>query len=112
MDHAERIYIQPMNLAALLKQQRVDTPVVPFNEAEDRVIEMDFTSANTSLTAAILADTSSFSAYITKTLQDANARYGIGGYDEYREIYSRSAVFDSIDSTEEPRRLHLGIDIW
>jgi murein DD-endopeptidase MepM/ murein hydrolase activator NlpD len=112
MDLAERIYFQPMNTEALLKQLRVDTPIVPFNEKEDRVIEMDFTSANTSLTEAILTDTPGFSGYITKTLQDANARYGIGGYNEYREIYSRSAVFDAGDSTEEPRRLHLGIDIW
>lgn len=101
-----------MNIQALLEQLRVKTPIVPFNEKEERFIEMDFTSANTTLTAAILADTSSFSAYITKHLQDANARYGIGGYNEYREIYSRSAVFDSGDSAAEPRRLHLGIDIW
>lgn len=101
-----------MNIQALLAQTRVPGPLVPFDEGEDRFVEMDFTAANTSLTAAILADTSSFSAYITKTLQDAGAVYGIGGYDEYREIYSRSAVFDAGDPTDEPRRLHLGTDIW
>jgi hypothetical protein len=37
------------------------------------------------------------------------ARYGIGGYMEHRTIYSRSAHFDTAD---EPRRLHLGVDIW
>ena len=38
--------------------------------------------------------------------------YGIGGYGEYREVYSRSRVFDGTFPGEEPRRLHLGIDIW
>ena len=35
--------------------------------------------------------------------------YGIGGYNELRTVYGRSNLFDSSD---EPRRLHLGIDIW
>ena len=42
-------------------------------------------------------------------LRTNNAKYGIGGYNEHRTIYSRSAHFDS---SEEPRRLHLGTDIW
>jgi murein DD-endopeptidase MepM/ murein hydrolase activator NlpD len=37
--------------------------------------------------------------------------YGIGGYAEQRTVYSRSKVFDAPDGGE-PRRLHLGTDIW
>jgi murein DD-endopeptidase MepM/ murein hydrolase activator NlpD len=44
-----------------------------------------------------------------KNYISASATYGIGGYDEHRTVYSRSKVFDTI---EEPRRLHLGVDIW
>jgi murein DD-endopeptidase MepM/ murein hydrolase activator NlpD len=44
-------------------------------------------------------------------LQEAGATYGIGGYNEHRTIYSRSAVFDAAEASE-PRRLHLGTDIW
>ena len=40
------------------------------------------------------------------------AVYGIGGYAEHRTIYSRSRLFDGENGEEEPRRLHLGIDIW
>lgn len=39
----------------------------------------------------------------------ANCKYGIGGYNEYRTLYARSKHFDT---DEEPRRLHLGTDIW
>ena len=42
-------------------------------------------------------------------MREANATYGIGGYAEHRTIYSRSTVFDT---GGEPRRLHLGTDVW
>jgi murein DD-endopeptidase MepM/ murein hydrolase activator NlpD len=45
-------------------------------------------------------------------LENKNAKYGIGGYGEYRTVYSKSKVFDGETPEEEPRRLHLGIDIW
>ena len=85
-------------------------PVVPFEEG-DRLLPLDFTEKNTELTDAILANTSLFTNYINSKLEASAARYGIGGYGEHRTIYSRSRVFDSTEG-EEPRRLHLGLDIW
>jgi len=83
--------------------------VVDFNVARDKLLPLDFTAANTELTHEILADTELFSEWVNGKLAKANARYGIGGYNEHRTIYGRSTHFDTI---EEPRRLHLGIDIW
>jgi murein DD-endopeptidase MepM/ murein hydrolase activator NlpD len=82
--------------------------VVPFDPVKDRLLLLDFTEKNSDLAAMILNDTKLFSEYINDKLREANAKYGIGGYDEHRTIYSRSGIFDG----EEPRRLHLGIDIW
>lgn len=87
-------------------------PVVPFDPAADKILPMDFTEKNTALTEEVLKDTNAFSAYINETLAGAGARYGIGGYNEHRTVYSRSKVFDSPVPGEEPRRLHLGTDIW
>jgi len=84
-------------------------PVVPF-EKEEGLLLMDFTAANTALTDEILGDTALFSEYVEAQLQKAGVKYGIGGYNEHRTIYSRSQVFNT--ATEEPRRLHLGTDIW
>lgn len=83
--------------------------VVDFNSATDGLLPFDFTANNTELTTDILADTDLFSNWVDEKLAKNKARYGIGGYNEHRTIYSRSAHFDA---TEEPRRLHLGIDIW
>ena len=83
--------------------------VVPFDPENDKLLLLDFTAANTDLNDYILNNTEKFSTYINTKLQITNAKYGIGGYDEHRTVYSRSKVFDSAD---EPRRLHLGVDIW
>ena len=84
--------------------------VVPFNN-DDKLLLMDFTEANQELSDEILANTELFTSWINNKISKSNARYGIGGYNEHRTVYRRSAVFDTGDEME-PRRLHLGIDIW
>ena len=64
--------------------------VVPF-EVRDRLLKLDFTEKNKELTEEMLLDTARFSAYIDRKLE--GYKYGIGGYDEHRTIYSRSEVF-------------------
>jgi peptidoglycan LD-endopeptidase LytH len=85
-------------------------PVVSYEKA-DKFLLLDFTNNNTELTGEILKDTSVFTKYINSKLATSGAKYGIGGYGEHRTIYSRSNVFNAKNG-EEPRRLHLGIDIW
>lgn len=88
--------------------------VVAFDETVDKLVLMDFTEANNELTADIINDVMKFSNYINAKRQTKNAKpsLGIGGYDEHRTVYSRSKVFDAVEEGEEPRRHHLGIDIW
>jgi peptidoglycan LD-endopeptidase LytH len=86
-------------------------PVVPFDSAADKLLLLDFTDRNTELTSEILNNTELYTVYINSKLHAAGARYGIGGYGENRTIYSRSRVFDAPPG-EEPRRLHLGMDVW
>jgi len=95
----------------LRKFQHIYHAVVPFNKANDKLLLMDFTTTNETLTPEIFDDTEKFSSYMNTQLQNANALYGIGGYNENRAIYSRSKHFDSL-LNKEPRRIHLGIDIW
>jgi peptidoglycan LD-endopeptidase LytH len=85
--------------------------VVPFDREKDRLLLMNFTQGNMLLNDEIVADINLFTKYIDTTILAAKAAYGIGGYNELRTVYSRSEVFKAVDGVE-PRRLHLGIDIW
>lgn len=96
----------------LREHQQHFAPIIPFDPAKDKLLAMDFTPANTALPDEVLKDTMQFTHWINDQLHAAGARYGIGGYAEHRTIYSRSHVFDAANKEEEPRRLHLGIDIW
>ena len=102
--------MQTSSLISLLqKHQAAFHQVVPFIPSTDKLFPFDFTENNKELNAEQIADTESFANYINGQLKNHQCRYGIGGYNEHRTLYARSKHFDS---GEEPRRLHLGIDIW
>ena len=104
--------IEKSKLTELLQKHQVQfDAVVPFDTLHDKLLLLDFTENNEELTDEILSDTNAFSDYVSSKLKKANCTYGIGGYAEHRTVYSRSKHFDS-PIGEEPRRLHLGIDIW
>lgn len=75
-------------------------------------MKIDLTGNNPDLTIDIVEDTARFSAYINSKLKGVHSKWGIGGYNEHRTIYNRSRVFDALHGNDEPRRLHLGTDIW
>lgn len=83
--------------------------VVDFKKGTDQLLPFDFTGENRSLSADTIGDTSRFTEWVEHQLEAHHCRYGIGGYNEHRTLYARSSHFDS---GEEPRRLHLGVDIW
>ncbi|MDB5087218.1 MAG: peptidase, partial [Mucilaginibacter sp.] len=90
-------------------QPDITGKVVDFDAVADSLYHFDLTASNPELDADTFSDTEKFSYWINKKLSGSNCKYGIGGYMEHRTIYARSAHFDTED---EPRRLHLGIDIW
>jgi murein DD-endopeptidase MepM/ murein hydrolase activator NlpD len=91
-----------------LLRHTVISPVVPL-DAGDKLLRMNLTATNSELNAETFTSTERFSAWVEDLLHRKGARYGVGGYAEHRTIYARSEKFDG---PEEPRRLHLGIDIW
>src|SRR5882672_2158867 len=100
-------------LISLLEKNAGDFhPVIPFDPSRDKLLLLDLTETNKELTSDILSDTNKFSHFINNQLTKAGARYAIGGYGEHRTVYSRSKVFDAKEPGDEPRRLHLGTDIW
>ena len=97
--------------------------IVPFEPGKDKLCLFDFTDHNKELSEEEIADTEKFANYINNQLKKYGCRYGIGGYGEHRTLYARSKHFDvahnnfhpaemETESEAEPRRLHLGTDIW
>jgi peptidoglycan LD-endopeptidase LytH len=84
-------------------------PVLDIDLNGPDVTKLDFSANNVLLTLENLKDTSRFEALIHSILAEKNAQVGIGGYLENRVIYRRSEHFNSVD---EPRSIHLGIDVW
>jgi murein DD-endopeptidase MepM/ murein hydrolase activator NlpD len=83
--------------------------VVDYNSVTDKLHKFNLTASNIELDHNIVWDTVKFSNWINAKLKATNSRYGIGGYMEHRTLYARSPLFDA---GGEPRRLHLGVDIW
>jgi murein DD-endopeptidase MepM/ murein hydrolase activator NlpD len=99
-----------VNIISILDKHREHIqPVVPFDPATNTWYPFDFSDRNKALRQEQIADTDSFADYINTILRKNHCRYGVGGYGEHRTLYARSRHFDT---DTEPRRLHLGTDIW
>jgi murein DD-endopeptidase MepM/ murein hydrolase activator NlpD len=100
------------------KWQKDFHPVVAFDPLKEKLISIDLTASNTEVTEEIFNDTIEFSKYVQEKRKHGKAKYLVGGYGELRALYGRSELFSNkrggITETDvaEPRRLHLGIDIW
>jgi peptidoglycan LD-endopeptidase LytH len=107
------------DLIQVLKMSQAEfAAIVPFDPRKEKLLLLDMSENNKALTDQVVNDTVAFCNYINETLGSHKARYGIGGYAELRDLYRRSKIFDGVSSLgqaeaeTEPRRLHLGTDIW
>ncbi len=74
-------------------------------------IAIDLSKANTAITYVLTKNSLAFEAYIKEYLINHNAKVAYGGYDEYRNLYDRSAHFDD-QGLGGKRTFHLGLDVW
>ena len=71
--------------------------------------KLDFSESNKDLLTQNLTETAVFSNYVFDVMLSKSEFIGIGGYDENRVIYRQR---DHFTNQENPRSIHLGIDIW
>jgi len=84
------------------------SPVFELGIGQNDIMPMDFSDRNEALKEIDISDTEAFEEYI-KGLLEGYRFVGVGGYNEDRFIYRRSALFDG---ENEPRSIHLGTDVW
>ena len=92
-------------------------PVIQIAKENFKITSLDLSLKNEGLQKVDFQNILQFSKYINDLLHSAGAVFGIGGYNELRGLYSRSDLFgkslsNEEENNEEPRRLHLGTDIW
>lgn len=80
--------------------------VIKFDSS--KLYHFDLSKNNKELDRIDLNDEQQFTEYIQGVLDKNECTVGIGGYEEERSLYSRSTLF----TDEEPRTIHLGVDIW
>lgn len=94
------------NLAQFLALHRTSfVPVVPGWPQQAVPISL---SEHAGLPAEVWDSREALGKYIQHYIKQHKATYAYGGYNELRPIYGTSTHFGGL----EPRRLHLGIDIW
>ncbi|WP_291105193.1 MULTISPECIES: peptidoglycan DD-metalloendopeptidase family protein [unclassified Flavobacterium] len=99
MSNSKNIFLQ-------LKNVKVIDSSIPYSQ----YIPLDLSIANTELSEMDLGNAKIFEAYVEDHLQKNDAKVAFGGYNEERNLYKRSGLFNVAENEE--RNIHLGIDFW
>lgn len=73
-------------------------------------IPLDLSVTNEDLAKQKLETAQDYENYIQEYLEKNKAKIAFGGYEEHRNLYQRSAVFNNQNSQE--RNIHIGLDLW
>ncbi|MEC5165657.1 murein DD-endopeptidase MepM/ murein hydrolase activator NlpD [Flavobacterium sp. PL11] len=75
-----------------------------------RYISLDLSDTNQDLKNLKIDNASDFENYIENYLKQNDAKVAYGGYNEVRNLYKRSTIFN--DSGSDERNIHIGLDLW
>ncbi|MFE3872544.1 peptidoglycan DD-metalloendopeptidase family protein [Flavobacterium sp. ZS1P70] len=71
---------------------------------------LDLSVSNAFFSKQEISTSTDFEEFIEKYLAKENSKLAFGGYNEERNLYKRSAVFN--DAETEERNIHIGLDLW
>ncbi len=75
-----------------------------------KYIPLDLSISNTELSKIEMINPQIFEAYIENHLLKNNAKVAFGGYNEERNLYKQSNLFN--DEQSDERNIHIGMDLW
>ncbi|MFB9054934.1 peptidoglycan DD-metalloendopeptidase family protein [Formosa undariae] len=76
-----------------------------------KYVFLDLSETHLELKTIDLSSSKDFGQYINAYSKAQNANIAFGGYLEVRDLYKRSAYFNS-ENKQTERNIHLGIDLW
>jgi murein DD-endopeptidase MepM/ murein hydrolase activator NlpD len=89
-----------------IKDIKVIDSAIPYSQ----YTPLDLSESNLELNKLNISDAAEFETYIENILAKKKASVAYGGYNEVRDLYKRSTVFNN--SNTEERNIHIGIDLW
>ena len=89
-----------------LENIKVIDDSIPYSE----YTPIDLSVANMDLSKIDLINAEIFETFIENHLRKNNSKVAFGGYNEERNLYKSSLIFN--DDKKEERNIHIGIDLW
>lgn len=89
--------------------EKIPLKVIDTTISYSDYVQVSISSSNQDLSTINVSSSKSWEGYMASYLKKNNAKVAFGGYLEKRDIYKRSAYFNSSD---EDRNIHLGVDLW
>ncbi|HEU4791291.1 MAG TPA: peptidoglycan DD-metalloendopeptidase family protein [Flavobacterium sp.] len=99
-----------MNPLEKLLKSIQNVNVIDDSIPHDQYIPLDLSVSNTTLAGLAIDNAIDFENFIERTLSDNYSKVAYGGYNEERNLYKRSSVFN--DNKTEERNIHIGLDLW
>lgn len=76
----------------------------------NQYIPLDLSITNQAFNKHKIDNSTDFEKFIESYLTENDAKVAYGGYNEIRNLYQRSEIFN--DSKTEERNIHIGLDLW
>ncbi|RDI54997.1 peptidoglycan DD-metalloendopeptidase family protein [Flavobacterium glaciei] len=99
-----------MTLLKTILKEIQDVKVIDKSIDYNQYIPLDLSIKNEDFTKHSIDNSTDFENYIENYLEKNNAKVAFGGYNEIRNLYKRSDIFN--DSKTEERNIHIGLDLW
>lgn len=110
LKHLIKLKYRPMSDLLSILNQIKDVQVIDASINTTDYIGLDLSKTNTALLEFNCDNASEFEAYIESYLNKNDAKVAFGGYNEVRNLYKRSEIFNSKNQKE--RNIHIGLDLW
>jgi murein DD-endopeptidase MepM/ murein hydrolase activator NlpD len=94
------------NLFSQLQNIKVVDDSIPYS----KYTPIDLSISNADLSKIDMGNTHDFETYVENILQKNNTKVAFGGYNEERNLYKSSHLFN--DDEKEERNIHIGMDLW
>ena len=95
-----------IELLTLCEASKVIAPHISYSE----YVPLDLSISNEEILSSKLETEKDYGVFIQKHLDENKGKIAFGGYQEIRNLYKRSTVFNA--ENFEERNIHIGLDLW